>query len=131
MAKKSNVIIKVEKWIIKYGNKESGWEGLSARRLPNGKWICEIELPIIGIFTIAVSKTKHKAILSSATKAYAVICEFLHCNMNKTSTIDSIRSMGIQIDKDGKFVSTQLPKKQNERMTQSIAFVEKTDINKH
>ena len=48
--------------------------------------------------------------------------------MNKTATMNSIQNMGIQIDRDGKFVSTQLLKKQNERTAQSIAFVKKTNI---
>ena len=128
MNNKSNAIINVEQWIIRHGNKESDWNGLSARRLPNGKWICEIKLPKIGIFTQAISKTEHKAISGSADKAYAVICEFLHCNMNNTATIDSIRKMGIHIGEDGKFVSTQLSRKQKKRTADSITWVKRSEI---
>ena len=120
MNKKSKAMIKVEKWIIQCGGKGSNWEGIAAKKLPNGKWLCEIELPKIGICVKTVSKSEHKAISSSASKAFAVIGEFLHWNLNSDATIKGIRDMGIQVGDNGEFVSTQLPKRQEiRRMVES------------
>lgn len=127
MSAKTKAVIKVEKWIDHHCNKDSNWNGLEAKQLPNGKWLCEIELPEIGICAKAVGKTEKKAISSAASKAYAVIGEFLHCNMNSSATIDSIRNMGIEIGENGEFTSTQLSKKQKERIASSLSWASKPE----
>lgn len=128
MARKSKTIIKVEKWIIRYGNKDNNWDGLNAKRLSDNKWLCEIDLPKIGICAKSISRTERKAISSAASKAYAVISEFLHCNMNSSATINSIRNLGIKVGENGEFTSTQLSKKQKERIASSMAWVKKSEI---
>ena len=126
MMKKSKTIIKVEKWITRHGNTGSNWHGLSAKNTSNGKWLCEIKIPKIDIYVKTISKDKYKAISSAASKAYAVICEFLHCNLNASETFDSIRNMGIEIGENGEFKSTQLTKKQKERTTNAISWSKRT-----
>ncbi len=43
---KANKIAYVERWIMHY-RKDNNYDGIEAKRLPNGKWLCEIELPLI------------------------------------------------------------------------------------
>ena len=127
MTVKPKAVIKVEQWIVRHSNKDSNWKGLEAKKMQNGKWLCEIALPEIGICVKAVSKIEKKAISSAASKAYAVIGEFLHCNMNSSATIDSIRNMGIEIGENGEFTSTQLSKKQKERIASSLSWASKPE----
>ena len=113
--KKANKIIKVERWIERRGNKGDDWDGITAEQLPNGKWVCEIEIPEVGIKARAICKTEANAMLRAADKAYAVIKEFLHNNMNADRTIESIRNWEMEIGENGEFISMGLSKKQRER----------------
>ncbi len=125
MQNKSKTIIKVEQWLSRHGNKESDRSEINAKQIQGGKWLCEIELPKIGIRVKSISKSERNALSSAASKAFAVINEFLHCNLNVSETIDSIRSMGIEIGENGEFTSTKLTKKQKERTMDSVSWVKK------
>ena len=113
--KKANKIIKVERWIERHGNKGNDWDGITASQLPSGRWLCEIDIPGVGITARAICKTESNAMLRAADKAYAIIKEFLHNNMNVDRTIENIRNWEMEIGENGEFISMGLSKKQRER----------------
>lgn len=113
--KKANAIIKVERWIERFGNKGEDCDGITADKLPNGKWLCEIEIPEVNIKVRAICKTESAAMLRAADKACAIIQEFLRNNMSINRTIENVRNWEMEVGENGEFISIGLSKKQRER----------------
>ena len=125
--KSANKLVKVERWIEKYGDEGDYWDGISAVQLPTGLWLCEIEIPVIDVVTRAICKTEANAMLRAADKAEKIIKEFLQNDVNTDKTIEDIRHWEMEIGENGEFISMGLSKKQREREgRQIIAMTIKT-----
>ena len=68
----ANNILWVEYWIGKVSNSCEEYE-ITAQELLNGKWKCEIELPLINETVASVSATEVNAILNASAKAAKLI----------------------------------------------------------
>lgn len=74
--KNANKIAYVERWMLVH-RKTKDFEGIEANQLPNGKWLCEIELPLVNKTAKAVSTSEIGAMLNAAEKATKLIQEYL------------------------------------------------------
>ena len=75
--KTANKVVYVGHWLILYGNGKQ-LDGVSASKTQNGRWACEIELPLVNQTVKAVSSTEINAMLNASEKAYLLIKEYLY-----------------------------------------------------
>ena len=75
--KKANKAAVVERWIMMKSDNQEDFEGVTANKLPNGKWESVIELPLIGKTVKATAKSEINAILKASDEAYKLIKEYL------------------------------------------------------
>ena len=90
--KNANKIMRLQEWIRNYSNNNDEWFGIIGKQLPNGKWICEIEIPELNIDIKAICKTQSNAMLRAADKAYAVLIESIRNNTGIFREIKKIKN---------------------------------------
>lgn len=75
--KKANKAAVVERWLMMNLDSQADFEGVTAHKLPNGKWESVIKLPLIGKTVKATAKSEMNAILKASEEAYRLIKDYL------------------------------------------------------
>ena len=70
--KTANKIVYIDRWLLRYGD-DSQCGGVTASQMPNGKWVSEIELPLVNQTVKATSSIEMNAMLNASEKAYALV----------------------------------------------------------
>ena len=73
--KSANKAVYVDHWFINYGEPRN--DGINAKQLPNGMWVCELTLPLINETVKSVSKSEINAMANTADKATKLITKYL------------------------------------------------------
>lgn len=79
---KANNIVWVEYWINQVNPSSEEYE-ITAEQLDNGKWICEIELPLVGKTVNTFSETEINTVLDAADIASKYIDEYMSNNADQ------------------------------------------------
>lgn len=74
--KTANKMAYVERWVNHFGNNNK-YDGVLAEKQSNGKWLCEIELPLINQTITQESSNHMDALLMASEKATKVIQFYL------------------------------------------------------
>lgn len=74
--KKANKIAYVDRWNMHF-SEDKEFESVIAEQMPNGKWLCGIELCLINQTIKSVASTEINAMLNTADKATKVIQNYL------------------------------------------------------
>ena len=74
--KTANKIVYIDRWLLRYGD-DSQCGGVTASQMPNGKWVSEIELPLVNQTVKATSSIEMNAMLNASEKAYALVKKYL------------------------------------------------------
>ena len=75
MKKSANKTVYVDLWLTLKGDPHS--DGVTATKLPNGKWACEINLPLVNQTVKAVATTEINAMANASEKAAPLIEKYL------------------------------------------------------
>ena len=105
----ANKMAYVERWVSHFGDDENR-DAVIAEKQPNGKWLCEIELPLINQ-TIRHESTNHmNALLKASEKATKVIQFYLlnHPEV-KWIPLSKVRNWELTTNDDG-YMSLNLTK---------------------
>ena len=73
--KAANKTVYINYWFTWYG--EPNNDGVTATRLPNGRWVCEIKLPLINKTVKSVSSTAANAMENASKKAIPLVEKYL------------------------------------------------------
>ena len=96
----ANKIVYIDHWFIMYGEPNS--EEVAANKLPNGKWLCEIKLPLINQTVKSVSATEINAMVNASEKAYPLINKYLSEHPDvEFPKLSSFRHYEIETDENG------------------------------
>ena len=124
---KANKIAYVERWVMHFG-KDKEYDGVEANKLPNGKWLCEIELPLINLTVKASSVTEINAMLNAADKATRVIKQYLENNPDvKWIPLSKFRHWEIEMGEHG-FVSLHLNSEYRKKSGQEMLRMQQESI---
>ena len=74
--KSANKIVYVHRWMIHH-LKDEDYKSIEATQLANGKWTCEIGIPLTGKTVKSTSLDKINAMINAADKATKVIQDYL------------------------------------------------------
>ncbi len=74
--KTANKIVYIDRWLLRYG-KDSQADGVTASQLPNGRWVCEIKLPLVNQTVKATSSIEMNAMINASSKAYTLVKKYL------------------------------------------------------
>ena len=124
---KANKIAYVERWVMHFGkNKE--YDGVEANQLPNGKWACEIDLPLIEQTVKTVASTEINAMLNGANKAAKAIQEFLSEHPEvKWIPLSKFRHWEIEMGEHG-FVSLHLNSEYRKKSGEQMLMMQQESI---
>ena len=75
MKKSANKTVYVDLWLTLKGEPHN--DGVTATKLPNGKWACEINLPLVNQTVKAVATTEINAMANASDKAVPLIEKYL------------------------------------------------------
>lgn len=119
--KKANKIIWVERWMLHFNEKKSGYEAIEANQLEDGRWYSEITLPLINVVTSAFGKTEVGAMLNVADKATKTIQNYLTIHSEiKWLPLSKCRHWEIHSDENGRYIlikqNSEYRKKSGEQM---------------
>ena len=124
---KANKIAYVERWVMHFG-KDKEYDGVEANKLPNGKWLCEIELPLINLTVKASSVTEINAMLNAADKATRVIKQYLENNPDvRWIPLSKFRHWEIEMGEHG-FVSLHLNSEYRKKSGQEMLRMQQESI---
>ena len=124
---KANKIAYVERWVMHFG-KDKEYDGVEANQLPNGKWLCEIELPLINLTVKASSVTKINAMLNAADKATRVIKQYLENNPDvRWIPLSKFHHWEIEMGEHG-FVSLHLNSEYRKKSGQEMLRMQQESI---
>ena len=124
---KANKIAYVERWVMHFG-KDKEYDGVEANQLPNGKWLCEIELPLINLTVKASSVTEINAMLNAADKATRAIKQYLENNPEvKWIPLSKFRHWEIEMGEHG-FVSLHLNSEYRKKSGQEMLRMQQESI---
>jgi hypothetical protein len=73
--KSANKIVYVDEWLIQYGEPDS--DGVMAEPLSDGRWVCEINIPLVDQTVKAVAKSAANAMANASDKALPLIEQYL------------------------------------------------------
>ena len=108
--------------------KDKEYDGVEANKLPNGKWLCEIELPLINLTVKASSVTKINAMLNAADKATRVIKQYLENNPDvRWIPLSKFRHWEIEMGEHG-FVSLHLNSEYRKKSGQEMLRMQQESI---
>ena len=124
---KANKIAYVERWVMHFGkNKE--YDGIKANQLQNGKWACEIDLPLIEQTAKVVASTEINAMLNGANKAAKAIQEFLNEHPEvKWIPLSKFRHWEIEMSEHG-FASLHLNSEYRKKSGEQILMMQQETI---
>ena len=124
---KANKIAYVERWVMHFG-KSKEYDGLEANQLPSGKWVCEIELPLVEQTVKTVASTEINAMLNSADKATKLIKEYLlkHPEV-KWIPLSKFRHWEIEVSEHG-FVSLHLNSEYRKKSGEQMLMMQQESI---
>lgn len=101
---KANNIVWVEYWINQVNPSSEKYE-INAEQLDNGKWICEIELPLVGKTVNTFSETEINAVLDAADIASKYIGEYMSENADQVIENPYIgEDLVIESDENGEII---------------------------
>ena len=104
---KANKIVYVNRWVMHFG-KDKKYDGVKANQFTDGRWLCQIELPLINQTIEAVATTEINAMLNAADKATRLIKHYLENNPDvKWIPLSKFRHWEIEMCEHG-FVSLHL-----------------------
>ena len=75
MKQTANKTVYIDHWFTWYG--EPNNDGVIATQLPNGKWVCELKLPLINQTVKSVASTAANAMENSSSKAIPLVEKYL------------------------------------------------------
>ena len=75
MKQSANKTVYVDHWFTWYGEPHN--DGVTATQLPNGKWVCELNLPLINKTVKSIALTAANAMENASSKAIPLIDEYL------------------------------------------------------
>ena len=75
MKKSANKTVYVDLWLTLKGEPHN--DGVTATKLPNGKWVCEINLPLVNQTVKSVANTEINAMANASEKAVPLVEKFL------------------------------------------------------
>ena len=106
---KANKIRWVENIVNYHSKDKEQYYLLEANKLPSGKWICEIVIPVVGKTVSTISKSEVSSMLRTADKAYKEIKAYSSNHPEfKIIPISAERHWEIESDDNGDFVSMHL-----------------------
>lgn len=73
--KSANKTVYIDHWFVWYG--EPNNDGVTATQLPNGKWVCELNLPLINQTVKSISSTAANAMENASNKAIPLVEQYL------------------------------------------------------
>ena len=73
--KSANKTVYIDHWFSYYGEPHN--DGVIATQLPNGKWVCELKLPLINQTVKSVANTAANAMENASSKAIPLVDEYL------------------------------------------------------
>ena len=82
MKQTANKTVYIDHWFTWYG--EPNNEGVIATQLPNGKWVCELKLPLINQTVKSVASTAANAMENASSKAIPLVEKYLSKHPNTT-----------------------------------------------
>lgn len=71
----ANKTVYIDHWCTWYGDSQN--DGVTATQLPNGKWLCEITLPVINQTVKSISSTAANAMENASKKAIPLVEQYL------------------------------------------------------
>ena len=74
-SKSANKTVYIDHWLTWFG--ESNNDGVTATQLPDGRWMCEIELPLINKTVKSVARSPENATENASSKAIPLVDEYL------------------------------------------------------
>ena len=99
--KTANKIVYVGHWLLLNGD-DSQKDGVTASQMPNGRWVCEIEIPLVNQMVKATSSSEINAMLNASEKAYLLIKKYLNEHPEvKFFKMTDFRHYEISIDENG------------------------------
>ena len=116
----ANKILWVESWVNKADPNINDFE-LCAESLPNGKWRCEVYLPLINETVKSTSSTEVNAMLNASRKAAKLIDEYMkdHPELEITNEFKGMPYL-IESDENGRYksigLSSEYRRKEGEKM---------------
>ena len=124
---KANKIEYVERWVRNYG-KSKEYDGVEAKKTPSGKWLCEIELPLVNQTIKALSNTEINAMLNAADKATRAIKQYLKEHPDvKWPPLSKFRHWEIEMGEYG-FVSMHLNEEYRSRIGMQLVQMQQESI---
>ena len=73
--KSANKTVYIDYWLTWFGKPNN--DGVAATQLPSGRWVCEIELPLINQTVKSVAKSPENAMESASSKAIPLVDKYL------------------------------------------------------
>ena len=124
---KANKIAYVNRWVMHFG-KDKKFDGVKANQLTDGRWLCQIELPLINQTIEAVATTEINAMLNAADKATRLIKHYLENNPDvKWIPLSKFRHWEIEMCEHG-FVSLHLNSEYSKKMGQEMLKIQQESI---
>jgi len=74
-AKSANKTVYIDHWLTWYGEPRN--DGVTATQLSDGRWVCEIKLPLINQTIKSVAKTAANAMENASNKAIPLVEQYL------------------------------------------------------
>lgn len=75
MKQSANKTVYIDNWFTWYGEPQN--DGVTATQLPSGRWICELNLPLINQTVKSVAKTAANAMENASNKAIPLLDKYL------------------------------------------------------
>ena len=75
MKKSANKTAYIDLWLTLNGEPHN--DGVTATQLPNGKWVCEINLPLVNQIVKSVAPTEINAMANASEKAVPLVEKYL------------------------------------------------------
>ncbi len=75
MKKSATKTVYIDHWFIIFGEPYNS--GVTATQLPNGKWVCELNIPLVNQTVKAIAKTAANAMANASEKATVLVDKYL------------------------------------------------------
>ena len=120
----ANKILWVEYWIQQAHPSYRDYE-ISAEALPNNKWKCEIEIPLINKTVMSTSSTEVNAMMRSSSKAAKLIDEYMK-EHQELKIVNEFKGKPYQLisDENGRYqsigLSSEYRRREGKKMIQEL-----------
>lgn len=125
--KTANKIMYVDRWMRTHGKTKS-FKNVIANKLPNGRWLCELELPLVNQTVKANCSTEINAMLVAANKATKAIQNYLKNNPGfKWYPLSKERHWIIYAEEDG-YASIRLTEEHHKKIREDLIKAEEESL---